>query len=167
MRGAGCTINDMADREFDRKVARTADRPLASGAVSYVSSAFLFLGLLLAVGLAVLLQFNAFAVTMGILALPLVVTYPFMKRITYWPQSWLGLTFNWGALMGWAAVRGELAAPAVALYVAGIFWTLGYDTSTPIRTRRTICWSGSRARPCDWARPRGPGCSGSSSGRSR
>ena len=127
MRGAGCTINDMADRDFDLKVARTADRPLASGAVS-LFQAFLFLGLLLAVGLAVLLQLNPYTVVMGVLALPLVVTYPFMKRITYWPQSWLGLTFNWGALMGWAAVRGELAAPAVALYVAGIFWTLSYDT---------------------------------------
>ena len=108
-------------------MARTADRPLASGAVS-LFQAFLFLGLLLAVGLAVLLQLNPYTVVMGVLALPLVVTYPFMKRITYWPQSWLGLTFNWGALMGWAAVRGELAAPAVALYVAGIFWTLSYDT---------------------------------------
>lgn len=127
MRGAGCTVNDIADREFDRKVARTADRPLASGAISLLR-AFLFLGLLLAVGLTVLLQMNPYTIVMGVLALPLVVTYPFMKRITYWPQSWLGLTFNWGALMGWAAVRGELAAPAVALYIAGIFWTLGYDT---------------------------------------
>lgn len=127
MRGAGCTINDMTDREFDRRVARTADRPIASGAVS-MFLATLFLGGLLLAGLAVLLQLNGFAVWVGIASMPLVICYPFMKRITYWPQAWLGLTFNWGALVGWAAVRGELAAPAIILYAAGFFWTLGYDT---------------------------------------
>jgi len=127
MRGAGCVVNDMADRDFDGRVARTADRPLASGAIG-PRRAMLFLGLLLAIGFLVLIQFNTFAVWVGIASLPLVAVYPFMKRITYWPQAWLGLTFNWGALVGWAAVKGDLAAPAVILYAAGFVWTLGYDT---------------------------------------
>jgi len=127
MRGAGCTINDLADHEFDAKVARTAARPIPSGAVS-VRQAMAFLGLQLAVGLVILLQLNGAAVVLGALSLFLVVPYPFMKRITWWPQAWLGLTFNWGALMGWAAVTGRLDwAPAV-LYAAGPLWTLGYDT---------------------------------------
>ncbi|MFQ5764976.1 MAG: 4-hydroxybenzoate octaprenyltransferase [Rhodospirillales bacterium] len=127
MRGAGCTVNDIVDRDFDARVARTATRPIASGRVS-VLNALIFLALLLLLGLAVLSQFNAFAVALGISSLVLVILYPFMKRITYWPQLFLGLTFNWGALLGWAAVTGGLAVPAVSLYAAGIFWTLGYDT---------------------------------------
>ncbi len=127
MRGAGCVINDIADRNFDGKVERTRARPIPSGAVSVVQ-ALLFLGFLLALGLAILLQFNTFAVLVGAASLALVVPYPLMKRITYWPQAWLGLTFNWGALLGWAAVTGTLGAPAFALYAAGLFWTLGYDT---------------------------------------
>ncbi|MCG8511112.1 MAG: 4-hydroxybenzoate octaprenyltransferase [Rhodospirillales bacterium] len=127
MRAAGCTINDMVDREFDRKVARTAKRPVASGAIS-LFAAGAFLGALLLVGLLILLQFNSFTIWLGIAALPLVAAYPFMKRFTYWPQAWLGLTFNWGVLMGWAAVQGELAWAPVLLYAAGFFWTLGYDT---------------------------------------
>ncbi|TVR83140.1 MAG: 4-hydroxybenzoate octaprenyltransferase [Rhodospirillales bacterium] len=127
MRGAGCTVNDIADREFDAKVARTASRPLPSGAVS-VRQALVFLTLLLAIGLLVLLQFNPFAIAVGAVSLLLVVPYPFMKRITWWPQLWLGLTFNWGALLGWAAVRGDLSLAPVVLYSAGVFWTLGYDT---------------------------------------
>ena len=127
MRGAGCTINDIVDREFDGRVARTAGRPIPSGAVS-LFQAVAFLGLQLLIGLLVLLQFNTFAVLLGISSLALVVTYPFMKRITYWPQAMLGLTFNWGALLGWAAVRGDIGMPALMLYAAGFFWTLGYDT---------------------------------------
>jgi 4-hydroxybenzoate polyprenyltransferase len=127
MRGAGCTLNDIADRNFDGLVARTATRPIPSGAVSIVK-AFGFLGLQLLMGLAVLLQFNFFAVLVGMASLTVVAVYPFMKRITYWPQAVLGLAFNWGALLGWAAVRGDLAAPAGILYMAGILWTLGYDT---------------------------------------
>jgi len=127
MRGAGCTVNDLADRKYDGMVARTATRPIPSGDVT-VFQAFLFLALQAGIGLIILLQFNTFTIWMGILSLALVVTYPFMKRITYWPQAVLGLTFNWGALMGWASVHGELGAPAVVLYATGFFWTLGYDT---------------------------------------
>lgn len=127
MRGAGCTINDIADHKFDAQVARTAARPIPSGAVS-LRQAALFLALQLVLGLAVLAQLNGFAIGLGVASLLLVFPYPFMKRITYWPQAWLGLTFNWGALLGWAAVTGELSAAPVLLYAAGILWTLGYDT---------------------------------------
>ncbi|CAA7623026.1 4-hydroxybenzoate octaprenyltransferase [Magnetospirillum sp. SS-4] len=127
MRGAGCTFNDWADRDFDGRVARTASRPIPSGAVS-ANQALLFLALLLLLGLAILMQLNPFAVSVGMASLLLVFPYPFMKRITYWPQAWLGLTFNWGALLGWAAVRGQIDLPALLLYAAGPFWTLGYDT---------------------------------------
>jgi 4-hydroxybenzoate polyprenyltransferase len=127
MRGAGCVFNDIVDRDFDAKVARTAARPIPSGAVS-VRRAVAFLCFLLTLGLLILLQLNGPAVAMGALSLLLVFTYPFMKRITYWPQAWLGLTFNWGALLGWVAVTGKLAWPCAILYVGGFFWTLGYDT---------------------------------------
>jgi 4-hydroxybenzoate polyprenyltransferase len=127
MRGAGCTLNDLADRDFDARVARTAGRPIPSGAVS-VRHAVAFMVALCLLGLLVLLQFNAFAVALGASSLLLVAVYPFAKRVTYWPQAVLGLTFNWGALLGWAAVRGDLGWPAVVLYAAGLLWTLGYDT---------------------------------------
>ena len=128
MRAAGCVINDIADRDFDARVARTAGRPLASGALTPLN-AWLFLSALLAGGLVILLQLNRTAIILGLAALPLVGVYPFMKRITWWPQAWLGLTFNWGALMGWAAAGGGADWwPALALYGAGIVWTLGYDT---------------------------------------
>lgn len=127
MRGAGCTVNDIADRDIDKKVARTADRPITSGQVSVVQ-ALAFLALQLGIGLAVLLQFNPYTVILGASSLALVAIYPFAKRVTYWPQFVLGLTFNWGALVGWAAVTGGLEAPAVLLYAAGLLWTMGYDT---------------------------------------
>ncbi len=127
MRGAGCTYNDIVDRDIDAKVARTAERPIPSGQVSLVQ-AIAFLAALLGLGLAVLLQLNDFAVWLGLASMALILAYPFMKRVTYWPQAWLGLTFNWGALLGWAAATGGLAAPALWLYGAGIAWTLGYDT---------------------------------------
>jgi 4-hydroxybenzoate polyprenyltransferase len=127
MRGAGCTVNDIIDRDIDAKVARTATRPLASGRLS-LAQAFTFLGLQLAIGLVILLQLSATAIWLGVASLILVAVYPFMKRITWWPQAFLGLTFNWGALMGWAAVRDEVAWPAILLYIAGFFWTLSYDT---------------------------------------
>ena len=127
MRAAGCTYNDLADREFDAQVARTATRPLPSGAVTPRAALIFMLALCLA-ALAVLLQFNCFAVGLGAASLLVVAIYPFGKRFTYWPQAILGLAFNWGALLGWAAVRGDLALPAVLLYLGGLFWTLGYDT---------------------------------------
>jgi 4-hydroxybenzoate polyprenyltransferase len=127
MRGAGCTLNDIADRNFDGKVERTALRPIPSGQVS-VLQAFVWMGLLSLVGLCVLLTFNSFALIVGVASLAIVAVYPFMKRFTYWPQFVLGLAFNWGALLGWATVTGELSAAAAALYAAGIAWTLGYDT---------------------------------------
>lgn len=127
MRGAGCTVNDLVDRKFDARVARTATRPIASGQISVLKALF-FLSFQLLLGLGILLQFNTFTVALGVSSLTLIILYPFMKRITYWPQLFLGFTFNWGALLGWAAVMGNLAPPAVALYAAGIFWTLGYDT---------------------------------------
>ncbi len=127
MRSAGCTFNDLADRDFDARVARTAGRPIPSGQIT-PRQALVFLALQLLAGLLVLLQLNGFAVLLGLAALPLVFAYPFMKRFTYWPQAWLGLTFNWGALLGWAAVTGGLGWPPLLLYAAGICWTLGYDT---------------------------------------
>ena len=127
MRGAGCTLNDIADRSYDARVARTAGRPIPSGQVS-VARAVAFMVALALAGLLVLLQFNRFAVGVGAASLILVALYPFAKRVTDWPQAVLGLTFNWGALLGWAAVSGGLDWPAVALYIAGLFWTLGYDT---------------------------------------
>jgi len=127
MRGAGCTYNDIVDRDIDAKVARTASRPLPSGQVS-IERALAWLGFQLLAGLLVLMAFNATTIRLGLTSLFLIVVYPFLKRITYWPQVWLGLTFNWGALLGWTAVTGALAAPALWLYVAGIFWTIGYDT---------------------------------------
>lgn len=127
MRGAGCTINDIVDRDFDGQVERTRKRPIPSGQVS-VFQAVLWLGLQMAIGLVILLQFNMFAIIVGACSLILVVIYPFAKRFTYWPQLFLGLAFNYGALLGWAVVNGNIELPAVILYIAGIFWTLGYDT---------------------------------------
>ncbi|MEG3618996.1 4-hydroxybenzoate octaprenyltransferase [Magnetovibrio sp. PR-2] len=127
MRGAGCVMNDIADRDYDGQVARTATRPIPAGDVS-IKQAIGFLVFLCLLGLAILLQFNLFAIAVGVLSLVTVVIYPYMKRFTYWPQIFLGLSFNWGALLGWAAVKGELSAAPGVLYAAGIFWTLGYDT---------------------------------------
>lgn len=127
MRAAGCVINDLWDRDLDRMVARTRGRPLASGAVSVVQASIFLLMLLLA-GLVILLQFNDLTIVLGVISVPFIIAYPLMKRITWWPQAFLGLTFNFGALMGWAAISGDLPAAAWALYVSGLFWTLGYDT---------------------------------------
>jgi len=127
MRGAGCALNDIVDRDFDARVARTARRPLPSGQISLQAAWATLIGLCLA-GLLVLLQFNPFTIVLGASSLLLVAAYPFMKRITWWPQAWLGLTINWGALVGYAAAAGGLSPAAVALYAAGLFWTLGYDT---------------------------------------
>ncbi len=127
MRGAGCTVNDLMDRDLDRRVARTATRPIASGEVT-PRRALVFLAAQLAVGLAILLQLNQFSWALGTAVLVLVFSYPLAKRVTDWPQAVLGLTFNWGALLGFAAVTGTLAPAAAIAYAAGFFWTLGYDT---------------------------------------
>lgn len=127
MRGAGCAYNDIVDRDLDRQVARTAGRPLPAGQISLISAWALLVALSLA-GFAVLIQFNPYTIGLGIASLALVAVYPFMKRVTWWPQAWLGLTFNWGALMGYAALAGDLALEALLLYAAGVAWTLGYDT---------------------------------------
>ncbi len=127
MRGAGCTLNDLADRDLDAKVERTRSRPLPSGAVT-VRAACLFLVAQLALGALVLFSLNRLAILLGFSVMGLVATYPLMKRVTFWPQLFLGLNFNWGALVGWAAATGTVDLPAIALYVGGIFWTLGYDT---------------------------------------
>jgi 4-hydroxybenzoate polyprenyltransferase len=127
MRGAGCTYNDIVDKDYDERVARTAARPLPSRQVS-VAKAQIFLVLLLLAGLLILLQFNLFTVVLGMSSLILVAIYPFMKRLTDWPQIVLGLAFKWGALLGWSAVAGSLSPPAVALYAGCVLWTIGYDT---------------------------------------
>ena len=127
MRGAGCTWNDITDREFDAQVARTRSRPIPSGAVSARQAAIFLVALMLA-GLAILLQFNMFTIGLGVASLALLFIYPLLKRFTHWPQIGLGFAFNWGAIMGWAAVNGALDWPAFVLYLAGICWTLGYDT---------------------------------------
>ncbi|XP_019731743.1 4-hydroxybenzoate polyprenyltransferase, mitochondrial [Hippocampus comes] len=128
MRGAGCTVNDMWDKELDKKVGRTATRPIACGAVSR-PQALVFLGGQLSLALGVLLCLNYYSIALGAASLSLVVTYPLMKRITHWPQLVLGLTFNWGALLGWAAVRGACDwSVCLPLYFSGVMWTLVYDT---------------------------------------
>jgi 4-hydroxybenzoate polyprenyltransferase len=127
MRGAGCTWNDITDRDLDAKVERTRSRPIPSGQVS-VPQAFAFLVLQALIGLAVLLQFNRFAIMTGIASLIIVAVYPFMKRITWWPQVVLGLAFSWGALMGFAVVLGRIELTALVLYAGSIAWVIGYDT---------------------------------------
>ncbi|MCZ7641765.1 MAG: 4-hydroxybenzoate octaprenyltransferase [Pseudorhodoplanes sp.] len=127
MRGAGCTWNDLVDRDLDAKVERTRSRPIPSGQVTPLQ-AFVFLLSQALVGLAVLLQFNLFTIFTGIASLATVAVYPFLKRFTYWPQVGLGLAFSWGALMGWPAVFGRLDAPAFVLYAGAIFWVIAYDT---------------------------------------
>jgi 4-hydroxybenzoate polyprenyltransferase len=127
MRGAGCTWNDITDRDLDALVERTRSRPIPAGQVS-VPQAAAFLVIQALIGLAVLLQFNRFAVATGIASLVIVAVYPFMKRITWWPQIVLGLAFSWGALMGFAAMLGRIDTAALALYVGSIAWVVGYDT---------------------------------------
>lgn len=127
MRSAGCAYNDIIDRDYDGKVERTKNRPIPNGDLTVKQAALFMLGCCI-VGLVVLLQFNLFSIFLGICSLGIVAIYPFMKRITFWPQAVLGLAFSWGALMGWASVMGELSPAAVALYVATVFWIIGYDT---------------------------------------
>ena len=135
MRGAGCTYNDILDRDLDAGVARTRGRPLPSGRVG-VRGAALFLVAQALVGLAVLLAFNRFSIALGLASLIVVAVYPLTKRVTSWPQAALGLAFSWGALMGWSARFGALGAPALLLYAAAFCWTIGYDTIYALQDAR-------------------------------
>jgi 4-hydroxybenzoate polyprenyltransferase len=155
MRGAGCTWNDITDRDLDALVERTRSRPIPAGQVS-VPQATIFLVVQALIGLAVLLQFNRFAVATGIASLLIVAIYPFMKRITWWPQIVLGLAFSWGALMGFAVVLGRIDASAVLLYAGSIAWVIGYDTiyahqdaedDALIGIKSTALLFGARTRP--------------------
>src|SRR4051794_37381186 len=127
MRSAGCVYNDIVDRDLDRRVERTRLRPLTSGRVS-LRSAWLLIGLLALIGLMVLLQLNRTAAAVALASIAPVAAYPFMKRITWWPQAWLGLVFSWGALVGWPAVTGSLSWTPVLLWFGSIAWVVGYDT---------------------------------------
>tara|TARA_B100001123_G_scaffold390731_1_gene468575 strand:+ start:2373 stop:3239 length:867 start_codon:yes stop_codon:yes gene_type:complete len=127
MRSAGCICNDIVDKDFDNKVKRTKNRPIPSGRISVKESLF-YLILLCLISFTILIQFNFLTVALGLLSMPFAFLYPFMKRITYWPQLFLGLTFNWGILMAWTAVTGEISLEPIILYFSAIFWTLGYDT---------------------------------------
>jgi 4-hydroxybenzoate polyprenyltransferase len=127
MRGAGCTYNDIVDKDYDAGVARTAARPIPSGQVT-VRQAQAFMLALCGIGFLVLVQLNSFTIVLGIASLALIAAYPFAKRLTYWPQIMLGLTFKWGALVGWSAITGALALAPLALYAGAVLWTIGYDT---------------------------------------
>ena len=127
MRSAGCVYNDIVDKDLDKAVERTRSRPLASGRTS-VRSAWILIALLLAIGLVVLLRLNVLAAIVALVSIAPVAAYPFMKRITWWPQAWLGLVFSWGALVGWPAVTGTLDFPAFLLWFGSIAWVIGYDT---------------------------------------
>jgi 4-hydroxybenzoate polyprenyltransferase len=155
MRGAGCIVNDLWDRELDKKVSRTAGRPLASGAVS-AKRATIFMGVLCLLGLAILLQLNPLSIGLGVLSLLPVALYPAAKRVTDWPQAVLGLTFSWAALMGYAAATGSLGAAGFCLYAAAFLWILGYDTvyahqdredDAMVGIRSTALHFGERTRP--------------------
>ena len=127
MRSAGCIFNDIVDKDFDKKVKRTKERPIASGKISVVG-AIIYIILICLIALIILLQFNLLTIVLGVSSMILVFSYPFMKRITYWPQLFLGLTFNWGIIMGWTSIANNLSIEPIILYLAAIFWTLGYDT---------------------------------------
>ena len=144
MRGAGCVYNDILDRDLDRQVARTRDRPLASGAVS-LKLAWGWLLALCLVGLVVLLQLRPHAAVVALLSLMPVAAYPLMKRITWWPQAWLGLVFSWAALVGWSEVAGALTAPGLLLYAGSIAWVVGYDTIYALQDREDDALIGVRS----------------------
>ncbi len=127
MRSAGCIVNDIADRKFDTKVARTKNRPIANGSISVISGIF-FAAILCLIALGVLLQFNNLTILLGLLSMPLAFAYPFMKRITYWPQLFLGITFNYGLILGWTAINNQISIIPIIFYFGAVFWTLGYDT---------------------------------------
>ena len=127
MRSAGCIVNDIVDKNFDKKVKRTKDRPIASGKISVFKS-LVYVLILCLIAFLILLQFNFLTLVLGMSSMILAFGYPFMKRITYWPQLFLGLTFNWGIIMGWTSIMNNLSLEPIVLYIGAIFWTLGYDT---------------------------------------
>ena len=127
MRSAGCIINDIVDKDFDAQVERTKMRPIASGKIS-VKLALFFSGILCIIALLVLIQFNSFTIILAFLSMPLAFSYPYMKRFTYWPQLFLGITFNYGLILGWTAIYGQVSIVPLIFYFGAIFWTLGYDT---------------------------------------
>ncbi len=155
MRAAGCVVNDMWDREMDRKVTRTAGRPLASGALG-MRQAVALLAALLALSLGILVQLNALAIALGVGSLVLVATYPLAKRVTWWPQLMLGFTFGWGAPMGYAAAAGRIDGAALLLYAAAIFWILGYDTIYAHQDREDDALVGVRSTARLFAERTGP-----------
>ncbi len=144
MRSAGCVYNDIVDRDLDRQVERTRLRPLASRRVS-LAGAWILLVAMSLIGLVVLLQLDRTAQIVALASLALVAAYPFMKRITWWPQAWLGLVFSWGALVGWPAVTGRIEAPALLLYAGAIFWVIGYDTIYALQDREDDALVGVRS----------------------
>ena len=127
MRSAGCIVNDIADKNFDKKVERTKNRPIASGKVS-VKLALIYSSILCGLAFLVLINFNIFTIYMALLSMPLAFAYPLMKRITYWPQLFLGVTFNYGLVLAWISVSNDISLVAIVFYLGAIFWTLGYDT---------------------------------------
>ena len=127
MRSAGCIVNDIVDKDMDKKVQRTKNRPLACGLIS-IKLALSYVAILCAIAFFILIQFNTLTIFLGVASMFLAFSYPFMKRITYWPQLFLGLTFNWGIVMGWASLTNNISVEITTLYLAAIFWTLGYDT---------------------------------------
>ncbi len=155
MRGAGCVYNDIVDRDLDKQVARTRSRPLASGTVS-LRAAWAWLVMLCLIGLVVLLQLHLNAAIVALASLALVAAYPFMKRITWWPQAWLGLVFSWAALVGWAEVAGRLSPPGLLLYAGAILWVIGYDTIYSLQDREDDAMIGIRSSALAmgrWVRP--------------
>jgi len=127
MRSAGCIFNDIVDKDFDRKVQRTKSRPIASGKIS-VNHSLLYVFILCSLAFLILIQFNFFTIILGLSSMLLAFSYPFMKRITYWPQLFLGITFNWGIIMAWSSINNNITQEILILYTSAIFWTLGYDT---------------------------------------
>ena len=127
MRSAGCIFNDIVDKDYDKKVERTKRRPIASRRIS-VSKSFFYVVVLCLIALIILIQFNLYTIILGLSSMIFAFTYPFMKRITYWPQLFLGITFNWGIIMAWVAINNSLSVEIFILYTSAIFWTLGYDT---------------------------------------
>ena len=155
MRSSGCVSNDMVDRDLDRQVERTRLRPLASGRVAMMS-AWILLAAMSLIGLVVLLQLNRTAQIVALASLAPVALYPFMKRITWWPQAWLGLVFSWGALVGWPAVTGRIEAATLWLYAGSIFWVIGYDTIYALQDREDDALVGVRSSALAlgrWAKP--------------